>query len=304
MRMIVACPQCKRQYDAAGKAPGDRFRCHCGEELTVGRARGHDAAIVRCASCGAPREGAQTECRYCGADFTIYERDVHTVCPSCLARVSDRARYCHHCGAVLIAEKIASEQTTHCCPVCGPDRALVGRRLSDERVAVLECEKCGGFWLSLETFEMLLEQEARSPKPSAVSKAHLEPSSSSRAAYRPCVVCGALMVRRNMGRGKSGVIVDLCGSHGIWFDADELARLVAWIRSGGLEAIRLDVARLRHSTDMARKRLAARDQKQRSGDDPRQGDTGARLDPEPHDDPFGEIGAAAAQILGHLFRLF
>jgi Zn-finger nucleic acid-binding protein len=41
-----------------------------------------------------------------------------------------------------------------------------------------------------------------------------------------------MMYRRNYGR-RSGVIVDICKDHGIWFDADELPRILAWIRSGG-----------------------------------------------------------------------
>ena len=36
----------------------------------------------------------------------------------------------------------------------------------------------------------------------------------------------------------SGVIVDICKGHGIWFDRDELSRIVEFIRDGGLEAAR------------------------------------------------------------------
>jgi Zn-finger nucleic acid-binding protein len=46
------------------------------------------------------------------------------------------------------------------------------------------------------------------------------------------VICGALMNRRNYGR-KSGVIVDVCARHGLWFDLDELDRLLRWIHEGG-----------------------------------------------------------------------
>ena len=45
------------------------------------------------------------------------------------------------------------------------------------------------------------------------------------------------MNRRNYG-GTSGVIIDLCKADGLWFDADELARILAWIRSGGVEKAR------------------------------------------------------------------
>lgn len=40
------------------------------------------------------------------------------------------------------------------------------------------------------------------------------------------------MNRRNYAR-RSGVIIDACKDHGIWFDADELPRILAWVRAGG-----------------------------------------------------------------------
>ena len=55
--------------------------------------------------------------------------------------------------------------------------------------------------------------------------------------YRNCPVCACHMQRRNYGR-LSGVIIDLCREHGVWFDADELPRILAWIRQGGLDEAR------------------------------------------------------------------
>jgi Zn-finger nucleic acid-binding protein len=42
------------------------------------------------------------------------------------------------------------------------------------------------------------------------------------------------MNRINFGH-RSGVIVDVCGRHGTWFDAGELTRVLEWIASGALE---------------------------------------------------------------------
>src|SRR5260221_12423466 len=70
MRLLVACPKCNRQYDASALAIGKRFRCHCGTVLSVQEPRGHDAAVVCCAYCGAPRADGAPTCAYCGADFT------------------------------------------------------------------------------------------------------------------------------------------------------------------------------------------------------------------------------------------
>jgi Zn-finger nucleic acid-binding protein len=56
-------------------------------------------------------------------------------------------------------------------------------------------------------------------------------------AYAPCPVCKSLMNRVNFAH-TSGVIVDVCTSHGTWFDADELRRVLEFISAGGLEAAR------------------------------------------------------------------
>src|SRR6266850_2694400 len=55
--------------------------------------------------------------------------------------------------------------------------------------------------------------------------------------YVPCPECSQLMNRINFARC-SGVIIDLCKKHGIWFDSDELSRIVEFIRGGGLELSR------------------------------------------------------------------
>ena len=304
MRLIVACQECQRQYDASGKKAGDRFRCHCGAEVAVGQPRGKEASVVRCSSCGAPRESQSACCAHCGADFTIHEKDLHTVCPNCMARVSDRARYCHHCATLLVAESVAGESTTCHCPACGPDRLLISRKLSKQQINVLECQKCGGFWISLATFDRLLDIVASQLKPVATSG--LPPlRAERRSPYRPCAVCGKLMTRRNFGRS-SGVIVDVCGSHGIWFDAYELSQVVRWARSGGLEAARLDLARLHRSRDMVRKRQAQQWERaaETSSSPSAAGEMPIGMSFAPVEDPLADIAEAAIALVGSLFRRY
>lgn len=237
VRLIVACGKCQRQYDATGKCPGRRFRCHCGEVVTIQRPKGHDAGVVRCSSCGAPRDEGSAACKFCGADFTLHERDLNTVCPQCLSRVSDRARFCHHCATPLVPELAAGDETPLVCPVCREPHQLTSRLLGE--VTVLECGRCVGLWLGNETFRQLTE---RASKEALAVEQHFsagDRGSTPQAAqqqgfrYRNCVVCGQMMHRRNYGR-KSGVIIDVCRDHGVWFDADELPGILAWIRSGGL----------------------------------------------------------------------
>jgi len=50
-------------------------------------------------------------------------------------------------------------------------------------------------------------------------------------------VCKQIMNRANFARC-SGVIIDVCKQHGIWFDRDELSRIIEFIKEGGLDAAR------------------------------------------------------------------
>jgi Zn-finger nucleic acid-binding protein len=261
MRTLVACSECRRQYDASGRSPGTRFRCRCGVVVTIEEPKAHESSVVRCSSCGAPREERSANCRFCGADFTLHERDLNTICPHCMARVSNRARFCHHCGIELAPEAVAGKATKLTCPVCGGDYHLSDRRIGD--VHVLECPRCAGLWLSDETFNQLTKR-AKSDAPGMEELFDLSPPRRPKSGpqdepeqsgwrYRNCPVCDSMMNRRNFGR-RSGVIIDICKDHGIWFDADELRQILSWIRSGGLAKAEEEQAQ-REAHDERMKRL-------------------------------------------------
>ena len=239
MRVLVACPDCTRQYDASKLEEGSRFRCLCGAILTVQHPEPHDAAVVRCSSCGAPRERQRQSCRFCDADFTLHERDLHTICPVCMTRVSDRARFCHHCASPLLAAGLAGEPSHETCPVCANEQHLTSRQIGDPAIGVLECPRCAGLWLAKEELQLLLERvrttAARTEPEIAASRQDHDNTArvtQDGPLYRACPVCSKLMNRRNFGR-KSGIIVDQCGPHGFWFDPQELESVLRWVRLGG-----------------------------------------------------------------------
>ncbi len=114
---------------------------------------------------------------------------------------------------------------------------------------MLECPRCAGLWLGGVEFQRL-EERTRGREldwtPERTERGGAQPTGGIGAIgasgaggtggermYRPCPSCNKLMNRRNYGR-RSGVIVDVCSEHGIWFDLGELARILAWIRDGGL----------------------------------------------------------------------
>jgi len=236
MRVLVSCESCHRQFDAGKMPVGTKFHCACGEVLKVPSLKAKDAAVVRCSSCGAPRTKASSECKFCEADFTIHEQDLHTICGSCMTRVSDRARFCHNCGAPVVAEGSAGEPTEYACPGCEPSWQLHSRTLGSPPVSILECGKCAGVWIAEEAFELVAER-ARRNKSALVDLPGPKPGTETRpgqsaVVYRRCPRCRQRMNRRNYGRG-SGVIVDQCREHGIWFDCGELEAVLQWVRKGG-----------------------------------------------------------------------
>lgn len=238
MHILVCCNTCKRRYRAEDRKAGTKFRCQCGEVLEVRRPQGqdHTAAVVRCSSCGGVREEDARRCGYCGADFTLHERDLNTVCPNCLARVSDRARFCSQCGERLSGEAISAEDSKFVCPACATEETLVSRKLGKERINVLECQYCAGLWVGVDAFDELRDRVAGNaagpvdalldrPKPRRLRR---QPGPK----YRKCVVCRKMMSRRQYARG-SGVVIDVCRDHGIWFDPEELHQVLRWIADGG-----------------------------------------------------------------------
>ena len=94
-----------------------------------------------------------------------------------------------------------------------------------------ECHRCSGLWLPEDSFHAIVHQAkervAKTAQPGArasQASANTKPSPSQQeegSFYRPCPVCSQFMNRKNYG-GVSGVVVDTCKDHGIWFDANEL----------------------------------------------------------------------------------
>jgi len=238
MRRLLVCSSCRRRYDASAMAVGERLRCRCGATLEVRVEEAHDAAVVRCQSCGGTREEGATSCPYCGSDFTLHDQDLDTMCPSCFARVSRQARFCHHCAAPIFADEVAGNLTERLCPAC-ESAPLRSRAIQGNGLSALECTRCGGLWLGAEAFARLREATLTaadpSPDPAAIradARAR-RPSGNARGPqYRRCPICAVRMNRVNYGK-QSGILLDRCPKDGLWFDGDELDAVLRWVHLGG-----------------------------------------------------------------------
>lgn len=181
-------------------------------------------------------------CPYCGSDFTLHDQDFETICPSCFARISDHAKFCTHCGTAIAPEEIATQATDRVCPACGPGYLLHSRPLGASGFSALECGRCAGLWVGDSVFEALEAKEREKAAPAAdaatlraeiAARPQVAPSTGR--FYRTCPVCGTAMTRINFSKN-SGILLDRCREHGLWFDATELQAALHWIEIGGERA--------------------------------------------------------------------
>lgn len=242
MRLLTRCYACHRQYDVSHRPPKSQFRCRCAKVLTVPdvAAQSHDAAVVRCSGCGGPRHGQEGSCNYCGASFALREKDLHVICPTCFTRISSHAKFCHSCATPIVVEQELGKESQLPCPVCESSPRLVSRSLGPSQTAVLECPSCAGIWISHGLFERAVRHnQQRAVTPAVVgsqgesSKVHaVKLRRQSGPMYRKCPDCQNIMNRQNYAR-RSGIIIDVCSQHGIWFDSEELEAILEWLRQGG-----------------------------------------------------------------------
>jgi Zn-finger nucleic acid-binding protein len=107
---------------------------------------------------------------------------------------------------------------------------------------IQQCGACGGSWLATDTFTALCtDREARSAVSASLAASAGAPSAPpvrlGDVRYRRCASCQRLMNRVNFGR-VSGVVIDLCKGHGVWFDPGELTRVLTFVANGGLDRMR------------------------------------------------------------------
>jgi Zn-finger nucleic acid-binding protein len=114
------------------------------------------------------------------------------------AQASDRPRVC----------------TGRPCPRCSG--ALCSLRV--QQTELLACERCFGTFLSNEAVLRLDGPLGASLRGTQKQPATVAPGP---VRYIPCVTCRQLMNRQVFAR-ISGVIVDVCKDHGVWFDTGEV----------------------------------------------------------------------------------
>jgi Zn-finger nucleic acid-binding protein len=179
---------------------------------------------LNCPNCGAAVASDRTQCEFCKSRLKT------VACPSCLGLMFLGNKFCGHCGEAATEIEVVQDEKAGECPRC--KRPM--ESLAIDAIPVRECTRCGGIWTGAETFESICaDKEKQSAVLSFISCHPAEIRDQPPISYVPCPDCKQLMNRSNFARS-SGVIIDLCKQHGVWFDADELPKLIAFIDKGGL----------------------------------------------------------------------
>ena len=233
---LVACATCHAQFDVEGMA-ADRMLCACGAEIPIEERKPVDAPIHRCGACGASVAPTDETCSYCDSVIVRDVTRLSLLCPECYSRNAEDASFCNSCGVRFLPQALPGAGPGYPCPAC--DRQLSPRIVGE--VPLHECGGCNGIWVPEDGFDLLVNKaiDAARTRPSR-GIGLVEPSARvsrgwrREVVYRKCPECGGTMQRKNFAR-RSGVIVDWCGKHGTWLDADELEEIARYVLAGGLE---------------------------------------------------------------------
>jgi Zn-finger nucleic acid-binding protein len=166
----------------------------------------------------------------------LADRKLAGVCGRCSARLDSKARYCPGCGVAVSDQAVRPWHELAGCPRCSAP--LASRRVAEHDL--VECSSCGGIWLAPDVFDALCERSEQSGVMRRILGTLAPPVTpvvERTVRYLKCVTCAEFMFRKNLGPG-SGLVLDVCKDHGVWFDHDELVRSLDYVASGGLERVR------------------------------------------------------------------
>lgn len=183
---------------------------------------------MTCPMCGAPVSSDATQCEHCGARLAM------VACPSCFGTVFAGAKFCSHCGAALARTEVPAD-STELCPRChvNMDAVAIGKE------NLRECPKCEGIWVDSASLQRICQdrEEQAAVLGTAAPLPQVDCQIEVNFRYLPCPICKTFMNRVNFAHC-SHVVVNVCSTHGTWFDKDQLRSIVEFIRAGGMEKAR------------------------------------------------------------------
>lgn len=186
------------------------------------------AKALNCPNCGAGVASDSSRCQFCRTRLKTM------ACPSCVGLMFVGSKFCEHCGAIAAPVNVDLEHDAGDCPRCR--KPLESSKAGE--TPFRGCAECDGIWLDAQIFERLCaDKEKQSVVLAFLASRTVRANKLTKINYVPCPECQQLMNRNNFARS-SGVIVDICKQHGLWFDADELSAIFEFIQKGGIEMAR------------------------------------------------------------------
>lgn len=179
---------------------------------------------LNCPNCGAAVSDKSVSCNHCRSRLKTMS------CSSCFGTIFEGSKFCPLCGEKAVGSNVLSEENIGDCPRCKVKMQLI----EVDEIKLSECEKCEGIWSDIETFEAICA--SRENQSAILRKLNeiLHHPKYEKVQYVPCPDCKQLMNRNNFAK-VSGIIIDTCKDHGVWFDADEMPKIIEFIRKGGME---------------------------------------------------------------------
>lgn len=165
-----------------------------------------------------------------------------------------RDEQCPSCGALALRDRR--------CPRC--TTMLVARRVSD--VVIDQCNHCHGLYLDHAAIELLYQQHERVTQVmAALSARQVPPWGMKLVDPATCPSCGIAM-QKNLSPEGAAIIIDVCKPHGVFFDAGELAKLLAFVQREQRERAAREHEDTRHAAQRTREERASLGKLQRAFD--------------------------------------
>lgn len=120
------------------------------------------------------------------------------------------------------------------CPQCTTPLGVIEFE-TVSRIRIERCSTCHGMFFNPGEIESLLDAQTNPLvwlDPVQIQQIDDDFGHQREIFYQKCPMCDERMSHVNFG-ARSGVILDRCGTHGIWLEGSKLRRLTEWWRAGG-----------------------------------------------------------------------
>jgi len=149
-----------------------------------------------------------------------------TFCPFCGVRQDVDLRQIHY--------RDLGEDQSLACPDCVAPLHILEMD-TQPALRIERCPTCFGMLFNPGELEAALESQTHPLvwlDPPQLEQIASDYGHQAATTYRRCPMCPGRMGHLNFG-GRSGVILDLCPTHGVWVKGSQLRRLAEWWRAGG-----------------------------------------------------------------------